>query len=48
MQSLNKKEWNFLELQITQTRHPKSDADRRTEWTITRPGFAKAMQVKII
>ena len=30
MQSLNKKERKLLELQITQTRHPKSVADRRT------------------
>ena len=30
MQSLNKKKWKLLELQITQTRHPKSVADGRT------------------
>ena len=29
-QSLNIKEWNLLELGITQTRHPKSVADRLT------------------
>ena len=35
MQSLNKKEWKLLELQITQTRHPKSVADRQTDgWTL--------------
>ena len=33
MQSLNKDERQILELQITQTRHPKSVADGRTEWT---------------
>ena len=31
MQSLNEKERKLLELQITQTRHPKSVADRRTD-----------------
>ena len=53
MQSLNKKEWKLLELQITQTRHPKSVADRRTDGQTdgrsgptTRPAFAKATQVK--
>ena len=30
-QSLNIKERKLLELQITQTRHPKSVADRRTD-----------------
>ena len=30
MQSLNKKERKLLELQITQTRHPKSVAARRS------------------
>ena len=31
IQSLNKKEWKLLELQITQTRHTKSVADGRTD-----------------
>ena len=52
MQSMNKKEWKLLELQITQTRHPKVlQADRQTDVEtggqsrpITRP--AKAMQIK--
>ena len=47
-----------MELQITQTRHPKSVADRRTDreptneqtdgrsGPTTRPAFAKATQVK--
>ena len=34
----------MLGLQITQSRHPKSVADRRSGPT-TRPGFAKATQV---
>ena len=29
--SLKRKEWKLLELQITQTRHPKSVADRQTD-----------------
>ena len=44
-----------MELQITQTRHPKSVADRGTDeqttagsGPTTRPAFAKAMQVKTI
>ena len=44
-----------MELQISQTRHPKSVADRRTNERMdghrsgptTRPAFAKATQVKI-
>ena len=39
-----------MELQITHTRHPKSDVDGQTEGRsgpTTRPAFAKAMQVKI-
>ena len=43
-----------MELQITQTRHPKSDADGQTEGQmdggslpITRPDLAKVMQVII-
>ena len=31
MQSLNKTEQKVLELQITQTNHPKSDADGETK-----------------
>ena len=46
MQSLNKKEWKLLELQITQTRHPKSVVDRPSEPT-TRPVFAKLTWVII-
>ena len=52
MQSLNEKEWKLLELQITQTRHPKSVADRQTDGPTdrrsgptTRPAFAKGTQV---
>ena len=51
LQSLNIKEWKLLELKITQTRHPKSDADGQTEgrmdggsWPITRPALAKVTQ----
>ena len=51
-QSLNIKERKLFELQITQTRHPKSVVDSRTDrWTdrpsgpTTRPAFAKATQV---
>ena len=51
MQSSNKKDWKILELQIKQTRHPKSVADGqmdgRSEPT-TRPAFAKATQVTIM
>ena len=36
-----------LELQITQTRHPKSVADGQSG-PITRTAFAKATQVKIL
>ena len=56
-QSLNIKELKLFELQITQTRHPKSVADRLTDrltdgqtdgrsGPTTRPAFAKATQVK--
>ena len=53
-QSLNKKEWKLLELQITQTWYPKVfRMDRRTDWRpdgqsgpSTRPAFAKVTQVK--
>ena len=31
-QSLNIKEWKLLELQITQTRHPKSVVEKWTDW----------------
>ena len=46
-QSLNTKEWKLLEVQITQTRHPKcwGQTDGRS-WLTTRPAFAKATQVK--
>ena len=40
MQSLNKKERKLMELQITQTRHPKSVADGRSV-PITKPAFAR-------
>ena len=46
MQSLNKKEWKLLQLQITQTRHPKSVVGGQTDgWSgpITRPAYAKMM-----
>ena len=51
MQRFNKKELKLLELQITQTRHPKSAADERMDGRsgpIARPVFAKATQVKYI
>ena len=44
MQSLNIKEWKLLELQITQTRHPKSVAAKRTDEVdplVTRPAFSQ-------
>ena len=44
-QCFNKKKLRLLELQIKQTRHPKSVTNRRSG-PITRPSFAKAMQVK--
>ena len=49
MQSLNKKKWKLLELQITQTRHPKSVADGQTDGqsgSFTIHAFAKAARVK--
>ena len=55
MQSLSKKEWKLLGLQITQIRHPKSVAGGQTDERAdgrsghtTRPAFAnlKATQVK--
>ena len=47
MQSLNKKEWKLLELQITQTRHHKSVADGQSGPTSS-TAFAKATQVKML
>ena len=48
MQNLNLKKWKLLELQITQTRHPKSVADKQMDGQsrpTSRPAFTKAKQV---
>ena len=48
-QSLKKKEWKLLELQITQTGYPKSFGQTDGPWEpTTRPAFAKATKIKTI